>query len=322
MNLGKYIFGVREEYFAKVSIKEKERQFLVFNNLTLMYFIMVGFTALSGIVYGLVIFNNWIYAIGLGLFFGAICFVLLLLVFFLNMTTNFQELYLTMTDMNPLFEPYYSKDLKSLSDEVALATVEEEKQKLRETNQKATFDYFHLSSVITSTIKVVLILIISAVVANAMELLFFKNSINQSLNQIKNDPTIKICANVKKQENSDDLNGKIILAKWTLNMLEPEQGQSFKLINSQSFLLAHQVLDMSLGPWKILLDVAFALLFLTPFILLKKSNEYAGGIFLKEAALVDIAHSYLFFLIAERERQKIKVKIEQEYDYNSIITKK
>lgn len=322
MNLGKYIFGVREEYFAKASIKDKERQFLVFNNLTLMYFIMVGFTALSGIVYGLVIFNNWIYAIGLGLFFGAICFVLLLLVFFLNMTTNFQELYLTMTDMNPLFEPYYSKDLKNLSDEVALATVEEEKQKLRETNQKATFDYFHLSSVITSTIKVVLILIISAVVANAMELLFFKNSINQSLNQIKNDPTIKICANAKEQENSDDLNGKIILAKWTLNMLEPEKGQSFKLINSQSFLLAHQVLDMSLGPWKILLDVAFALLFLTPFILLKKSNEYAGGIFLKEAALVDIAHSYLFFLIAERERQKIKVKIEQEYDYNSIITKK
>ena len=116
MNLGKYIFGVREEYFAKVSTKEKERQFLVFNNLTLMYFILVGFTILSGLVFGIMIFNNILLAIGISLFLGAICFVLLLLVFYLNMTTNYQGLYLTMTNMEPLFETHYKEDLKGLSD--------------------------------------------------------------------------------------------------------------------------------------------------------------------------------------------------------------
>lgn len=321
MNLGKYIFGVREEYFAKVSTKEKERQFLVFNNLTLMYFILVGFTILSGLVFGIMIFNNIFLAIGISLFLGAICFVLLLLVFFLNMTTNYQGLYLTMTNMEPLFKTHYDEDLKGLSDERALEMVANEKQKLRETNQQATFDHFHLSSVVTSAVKVILILIISAMVANAMEFVFFRNSLNESLHKIKSDPTIIACANAKESEHNDELNRKIGLAKWTLNMLEPNPGESFLFIDSQSFLLSYQVLEMSLGPWKVLLDIAFALLFLTPFILLRKSNEYAGGIFLKEAALIDIAHSYMFFLLAERERQKIKEEIELNYDYTVLIKK-
>lgn len=321
MNLGKYIFGVREEYFAKVTTQEKERQFLVYNNLSLMHFILVSFTALSGVVFGLVIFNHWIWSILLGVFLGAICFILLLLVFFLNMTTNYQGLYLTMTDMEPIFEPFYAKDLRRLSDEEALATVEGEKQKLRETNQTPSFDHFHLSSVVTSIIKVSLILIISAIVANAMELLFFRNSINESLSQIKADTTINICANTDQVEHNDELNRKIILAKWTLEMLSPSKGDEFIFINSRSFLLAHQVLEMSLGPWKVCLDIAFALLFLTPFILLRKSKEFAGGIFLKEAALVDIAHSYMFFLLSERERQKIKENIETNYDYSRLAKK-
>jgi hypothetical protein len=321
MNLGKYIFGVREELFSKVETKEKERQFRVYNNLTLMYFILVGFTVISGLVFGIMIFNNIFLAIGIGVFLGAICFILLLLVFFLNMTTNYQGLYLTMTNMEPIFEPFYDKDMRGLTDEEALLMVEGEKQKLRETNQHATFDHFHLSSVVTSTVKVLLILIISAMVANAMEFVFFRSSLNESLHKIKTDPTLIACANAKGTDSNDELNRKIILAKWTLDMLKPNPGESFLFIDSRSFLLSYQVLDMSLGPWKVLLDIAFALLFLTPFILLRKSNEYAGGIFLKEAALIDIAHSYMFFLLSERERQKIKMEIETNYDYTALINK-
>ena len=101
MNLGKYLFGIREEYFTKVGDKEKDRQFLVYNNLSLMFYTLIAISTLAGVIYGLVLFNTWSIAIGVGLFLGGISFALLLLVFFLNMTTNQQNLYLTITHTKP-----------------------------------------------------------------------------------------------------------------------------------------------------------------------------------------------------------------------------
>lgn len=322
MNLGKYIFGIREEYYTKVDSEEKARQFLVYNNLTLMFFTLVALTVLSGVIFGLMAFNNWYIAVGIGIFLGLICFTLLLLMFFLNMTTNYQDLYSTMINMGPVFEDFKKESIEHLSDEQILNETDTHKKFLRETNHSASFDHFHFSSVITSTIKVSLILIISCLVANAMEFLFFFGSINESLDKIKNDKTIIACAQHELTENNSELNEKIVLAKWTLEMLEEDPKEPFIFIKSKSILLTMQVLDMSLGPWKVILDIVIALLFLTPFVLLKKSHEYAGGLFLKEAALVDISHSLIFFLISERERIKIKKLIETEYDYEQHILKK
>jgi hypothetical protein len=321
MNLGKYIFGVREEYFAKISTDEKSRQFLVYNNLTLMFFTLVVFSIGSGVIFGLMIFNHWLIAIGIGVFLGAISFILLLLMFFLNMTTNYQDLYLTMTEMEPTFEEYEKLEIENWTDEKALIETEKRKSLLREANQIPNFDHFHFSSVITSIIKVSLILIISCVVANAMEFLFFYGSINESLEKIKSDSTINVCAQHKLTELNSELNEKIVLAQWTLEMLKEDAEHPFIFIKSRSVLLTMQVLEMSLGKWKILLDILFALLFLTPFVLLKKSREYAGGLFLKEVALVDISHSLMFFLLSERERRKILKQIRDHYDYERLVIK-
>jgi hypothetical protein len=321
MNLGKYIFGVREEYFTKVSDKETARQFRVYNNLSLMFYTLIAISTLAGLIYGLVLFNSWWIAIGVGLFLGGISFTLLLLVFFLNMTTNYQNLYLTMTDMNPIFEEHENDDLKNLSDERAEEKVQAKKMLLRETNQEAKFDHFHLSSVVTSIIKVTLILIISCVVANSLEFLIFHKSLNSSLNSLKNNETLVACAKHELTENNDELNRKITLARWTLSMLKEDANAPFILIKSKSLLLSMEILSLSIGKSKVVLDIVIALLFLTPFVLLKKSKEYAGGIFLKEAALYDIQCSHMFFLISERERRKIKEKIQNEYPYNELIKK-
>lgn len=321
MNLGKYLFGVREEYFTKVDEKETARQFLVYNNLSLMFYTLIAFSIIAGVIYGLLLFNSWWYAIGIGLFLGGISFALLLLVFFLNMTTNYQDLYLSMTNMNPIFEEHENEDLRNLSDERAEEKVQAKKMLLRETNQEARFDHFHLSSVVTSIIKVSLILVISCVVANALEFLVFHKSLNKSLNSLKNDSTLLTCAKHELTESNDVLNNKILLARWTLSMLEEDKNAPFILIDSKSLLLSMQVLSLSIGTWKIILDVVIALLFLTPFVLLKKSKEYAGGKFLKEAALYDIQCSQMFYLISERERRKIKEKIQNEYDYNELVKK-
>ena len=80
-------------------------------------------------------------------------------------------------------------------------------------------------------------------------------------------------------ENNDDLNRKINLARWTLSMLKEDANAPFILIESKSLLLSMEILSLSIGGWKIVLDIVVAFLFLTPFILLKKSKEYAGGLF-------------------------------------------
>jgi hypothetical protein len=319
MNLGKYIFGIRKSYFEKTDDQVRERQFLVYNNLALMFYSLVGISIVSGVIYGLILFKSWIFAIGIGLFLGFISFILLLLVLFLNMTTNYQDLYMKMTNMNPIFQKYYYEDLENLSDEKAHQIVTEQKMLLRESSQEAKNDLFRFSSILTSIIKVSLILILSCVVANAMEFLMFHGKINDTLHLIKNDKYIQSCASIQLEEEASELQGKKIIAKWTLDMLKENPDAPFVLIDSHSILLSMQILDLCLGKFKIVLDILFAVLFLTPFILVRKSKEYAGGVFLKEAALIDISSSFMFFLLAQRERQRIKRTIETEFDYNAIV---
>ena len=127
MNLAKYIFGFREEYFNKVSVEEKKKQYTAYNLLSLMLFILVIFSFLAGVIYGAIIFQQWIFAIITGLFLGGVSFILLLLVLFLNMTTDYNRLYDYMTDNSKIIEPYLDKDLTQLSDEELQVIAQEKK---------------------------------------------------------------------------------------------------------------------------------------------------------------------------------------------------
>lgn len=327
MNLGKHIFGLREHYFEKVDQETRDRQFLVYNLLALMFYILVICCTISGIVYGLILFNNWPIAITLGLFFGLISFLLLILVLFLTMTTNHEDLYDSMTNMSPHFEPFQKQDLSSISDEQALKMTQEKKMFLRETSHPPSMDRFHLSGILTSMIKVSLILIISCIVANAIEILMFHDKLNDSLKSIKQNELIQYLAESDRNQDTlkktnEALNQKRLLASWTVEMLTEDKDQPFKLINSKSLILSLEILDKAIGKSKIVLDVLFALLFLTPFVLVKKSREYSGGAFLKEVALTDISTSFYSFLITQRTCQNIKKKIDTEYDYSSLTKRR
>jgi len=318
MNLGKHIFGIHESIFTEVDESVKNRQYWAYNLLALMFYILVAGCVISGVVYGLVLFNNWIIAIGMGVLLGFISFVLLILVLFLNMTTNHRDLYMNMTNMSSIFEPYLGQDFSNLSDADAVKMVKEQKVLLRETNHTPSFDHFHMSGVITSLIKVCLVLILSCVVANAVEILMFHSKINQTLHLIKDNPTLKEAAYNNDSTAMYPENNQI-LAKWTLDMVTEDPNSPFLFIDSKSILLTHKVLNLSIGNFKYLMDVLIALLFLLPLILVRKSKEYGGGEFLKESALLDISISYYAFLITQRSCQKIKQKIENDYDYNSLV---
>jgi len=317
MNLGKYIFGFRDEYLNKVSETERAEQTYSYNMLSLMFLVLITLCIVAGIVYGLVIFQNWIFAIICGLLLGGVSFILLLLVFFINMTTRHAELYQKMTNMKEVFAEYDDHDFTDISDEMALQITQQKKMELRDRNQVTETPKFHASNIITTTIKVTLVLVLSCLIANGIEIFMFKNLINADIAEIRNSETIKKVASI----NNDSLNyleGKNTLAKWTLDVVT-EKETTFKMIDSYSILLTLETLDRGLGNWKLLLDFLFALLFLVPFILVRKSKRYSGGVFLKEVALSDIATSLMFYILAQRKCQQVKQIITKDYMYDTYI---
>lgn len=192
------------------------------------------------------------------------------------------------------------------------------KMLLRETNQEAKFDHFHLSSVVTSIIKVTLILIISCVVANSLEFLIFHKSLNKSLNSLKNNATIVACAKHELTENNDELNRKITLARWTLSMLKEDANAPFILIESKSLLLSMEILSLSIGKSKVVLDIVIALLFLTPFILLKKVKNMLADYFSKKQRFMTY-NVLICFILYRKGTTKNKRKIQNEYPYNELV---
>jgi hypothetical protein len=321
MNLGKYIFGTREEYFDKMDDDTRKRQYLVYNLLTLMFFVLVTISFIAGLIYGLIIFNSWIISIFVGLFLGFVAFILLLLMLFLNMISNDKKLKDETMKLTDSLKKYNTEDLSSLSDVNAIRIVQEQKMKLRNGVWGTETNNFHFSDVIKTFIKVSLLLILSLVVANGLELFMFSSKINESLSIIKNSPKLaelNQIANLKATK-SEHITYQESMAEWTLLMLNENPNETFKLINSYSTLQIMEVLNNCIGTTKIVLDILFTLLFLTPLIILKKSKEYAGGAFLREVSLSDISVTYYFHLLSQKKCQEIKKVIETKYNYNSFI---
>lgn len=317
MNLGKYIFGIREEYLEKVPLEEKSRQLRVYNILTLMLFFLTFLIFVSGIIYGLILLQSWFYALLTGLFLAIISFNLMLLALFLNLTTSYKELNNTMTDMEILFKEHSEEDLTQIEDINLKSKTQELKMQLRETNITPSFDRFHFSNIFKVFIKIILLLILSIFVSTALEIFFFKNNINNSIEYIQHS---NILIETSTHQDSTINHRNLILkenAQWIIEMRE-SLNQEIDFIHCNSITFTLDVLYRSLGNYKILMDILISFLFLIPLFFVIKSKEFSGGQFLKESALNNIATSYYFNLISQKKKQQIhkeqdlKFKIDDE----------
>jgi hypothetical protein len=54
-------------------------------------------------------------------------------------------------------------------------------------------------------------------------------------------------------------------------------------------------------------------------LLVKKSEEFCSGAFLKESAIDGIGTSFLMFLLSSRKIQQIEHKIKTEFDYKKAL---
>ena len=318
MNLGKYIFGIREEYILRLEQEKREEQFLSYNILAAMFFVLVALAFLSGISFGLVLFQSWIISFFLGIGFAAISFILLLLVLFLNMNTSDSELQGKMNNFEAYYQSIKEKRFESVTDEEALAIISEHEQLLRISKVEPQKPEFHLSQLFITFTKIILVLVLSFIFANGIEILMFQGKMNDALSIIKSSNEIN---SVLADTSSLHFNVNIRTnAQWTLNMLTENPSEPFILINCYSFLLNFEILTLCLGKWKILYDMFFAILFLIPFITVKKSSRFAGGGYVKELMFAHISTTLLFRILADRKCAEIRKEIEA-IDYDSLLIK-
>lgn len=303
MNLGKYIFGIREEYLMHSSPSHRKRQLFIYNVLSVMLLFLTVLILISGIIYGLVIFQNWIIAILTGFFLAGVTFNLLLLVLFLNLNSGFSDLNEQVTEMEPVFNEYRPIDLSNSSDEDLKKIVEKFISEMRNKHISPDQGRFHFSNILKSTIKVGLIMIIAVIVSSALQLFIFKEQINNSIKQVRNSPIIHERLNEK--DTIQISNDQMHHAEWILEMVQPDKN-SHSFLECKSIMLTFDLLHSSIGGFKIVIDVLIIVLFLLPFILIQKGNEFRGGDYLKEVCLSNIRISFYSFLISERETQRIK----------------
>lgn len=312
MNLGKYLFGIREEYFHAAEASERDDQIRSFNILTIMFFVLVGLAAGAGCVFGLVTFHSWGAALITAFLLGGFSFLLLLLVLFLNLTTRYKDLYETMIHMDPVFDKYRDRDLSGISDEEIQEIAQAHKMQLRASSVGPDLPTFHVSWIFVAATKVILILILSLVVSTGIEFFLFRGSINRTFDAMRSSPRLIALRNSAGQD-SVQASALVHQARWTMEMLEEKKDQPFRLLRSYSVLLSLEVLQVGLGKWKLLIDLMVAVLYLVPLVLIRKSVRFAGGVFLREVALSDITTSLAFFLMAQRKVQQVRAAIEAGY---------
>jgi len=301
MSWHKYI-GIDTDLLTKVDPKHSERQTLILSTLTLMLFVISIICFFSGIVYALIIFQSWPIALFIGVFLSVMVFNLYRLLVMTALDVSESSLEPYYLDHEKHYSDYVEleEDYSKLTDEKIKEIVYVAKDKLREKTALNPPNRDTKRHPLTMFLRVIILTIIGLVFANGLELFLFNNQINEVLNDL-----VKLYAT--KNET------------WMVeNMLNPREGSSFSVLNTNSLLLALEILNKGLGNWKILIDLIFILIFLLPLIIVLKSKEIKQSEYVQELALSELTITFYHYL----HTQKLCKKIENEIKSSEIIFSK
>ncbi len=319
MIIGTYIFGIRKELLNHLPEEVARRQTFIFNMLGLMLIVLALLGTASGLIFGLVLFNHWGLAIACGIFLGGVFFLLLQLLLFLSLQTRYRNLKEQLSDMESLYNDYKGLNMTTLSDEEALEIVSNYRLTASASHIKTEPNPLHLSQLLISASIVSLALLLSFIVASAIEIWMFRHSLNEKFQEIKYSTELNHLAKDYQQQGNTTFNEQKMEAYWTLKMVDNSTGEAFKLIHCHSLLMTFDVLMAGIGNTKVLIDLLFACVFLIPYILVKKSDEISGGELLKQVTIDAISTSLLMHLLSTREIQRVKHNIETEYNYSETL---
>jgi hypothetical protein len=280
--------GIDEGFLQKADAKDKSRQKFIYSMIVIMLLVVSGLISISAVTYMLIIFNNWLLAIASGLILCIIVFNLyrLLLVTAINAEKTSLGRYQLNHELqyDDFFDNNKSEEMAVMPDEQILKIVNVRKDSLRESSSGNIGKSFNFSQLFfTNLFRVFILIVIAMVFSTGLQLLIFKNHINDVLNSV---------STILSKESPES---------WLLqNVLTPNKGGGFILINSSSLLLCVQLLVKGLGFWKIILDFLFLLLVLLPLILILKSREVQNGSYVQELALHEISISFTHYLQTQK----------------------
>jgi hypothetical protein len=292
--------GFDENIMKKVDVENNNRQKFIFSMLVIMMLVVSVVVCISSIIYFLIIFQNWAVAICASLFISLVVFNIYR---FITITAiNAEKTSIGSYHLNhkkqftDFIHDVKIDDIAKMQEESIRKTVNDRKDALREkfseynpNNPKLT------STMITMTVRVLLITIIALVFSTGFELFLFRSQVNEVLNA---------SVTLLSQEVPDS---------WILkNMLTPVDGETFYLFNCNSLLLIIDVLKSGLGYWKLLLDLLFLTLFLLPLILIFKSKEIQKGDYVRELALHEISITFYHYLKTQKYCSEISIRIKKE----------
>ncbi len=292
--------GFDENIMKKVDVENNNRQKYIFSMLVIMMMVVSFFVFISSIIYFLIIFHNWIISICASLFLSLVVFNIYRFITVTAITaekTNIGPYHLNHTkQFSDFIHDLEIDEIAQMKEESIRKIVNDRKDILREkyTDLKSN-NYKLTSTIITMSVRVLLIAIIALVFSTGFELFLFKSKVNEVLDA---------STSLLTQEVPDS---------WILNnMLTPKNGETFYLFHCNSLLLIIDVLQSGLGYWKLLLDLLFLTLFLLPLILIFKSKEIQKGEYVRELALHEISISFYHYLKTQKFCSEISKQIKKE----------
>jgi len=277
--------GLQEAHFTQVGKEDSRRQKKIYSLLVVFEFLLATLSGLAAFTFTSTIFHSIFIGLVVAVAFSLIVFNLINLVLLATLNPLDDFLY-----KNWINKKYSIKDLDD--EKIASLKTNAEvdsflfdlKKNIRAHSEvfiprKASFIFVFLRNLLL----IFILGLIGLIVANGLELFLFRNQINETIKEL--------------------LASQTILDAWVRqNLLEPEQGTEFILINSNSLLLNLELLSKGLGNWKWFLDFLVIFLFLLPYIIMYRSPEILKGIYQRELVLHQIEISNRHYI---RTRQKI-----------------
>jgi hypothetical protein len=274
---------------------EAERQKLIYGILIAFEILLSLAAGLSVYTFIAIVFQSIGYAVTGGIFFSLLSMNLLNLVF--------------LATLNPLEDTLYKNwiskrfSLKDLNDEKIAsmktnaeidAYLYDVKSKIRSRSsifkqRKASFIFTFLRNLFLVSILTLL----GVIVANGLELFFFRNDINKAIHDL--------------------LLSESLTDSWTReHLLQQQDGKEFLLIESNSLLLNLNLLSRGLGNWKWMLDFTVVILFVLPYVLMYRSPEFLKGAYMRELVLHQMEVSGRHFILTRQKVMEIKAYFESD----------
>lgn len=286
---------IDDSLYQKAEQEAKKKEIFIFFCLSAMIVVLSIIAAVSTFVYISIVFKSVLIAISTAIFMFLVIFNLIRLMFITSITAYHTKIGVFQLDHSIAFEDIrFGVDEEK--DEIKIhEAVNKKKEALRNLSRTKGSYSPDFAQRISFLFKIFFLSFLAIIFATGIELLIFSPQLNQAFISIR-----ELFANKPDS--------------WILTQAIPA-ADNYLILDTNSILLAIDMLYAGLGITKFLIDLVFVLLFVIPLVIIYRSKKIYDSNYVRELVLSEVSISYYHYLITERACDKISEKI-MKYDLN------